>query len=501
MEQLQTWMVAALVGVALAGILVGIVVQRRQSQKKIQQLEHNYTLLQQRSDYTAEQLQHQLEDSQDSANRYQEKLYSAQTTLGELTQKAAQLVRLEHEHRELQHNYREQQNELAALDARFQSQTASFTEAQKAKEEQLQILQDAEERLQTQFENLANKIFSEKSEAFSRHSQRNLDTLLTPLKEQIDGFKRQVSEQYSREGQERASLKTEILSLKALNQQITQEASALTMALKGDNKKQGNWGEVVLERILKESGLREGHEFETQVSARSRTGKLQQPDVVVHLPDDKDVIIDSKVSLSAYERYFNTDDNAMQQQYLKEHVNSIRGHIKGLGAKDYQELEALRTLDYVLLFIPIEPAFLLAIEHDPELVTTALNHNIMLVSPTNLLVALRTINNIWQYEYQNQNAQKIAEKAARLYDKFTGFVSDMDKLGKTIETSQKHFDGAFNKLSNGRGNLVKQVEQFRNMGVQPSKRLPESLTRHAGLHYETDESEVHDLTNPEHENN
>ena len=227
----------------------------------------------------------------------------------------------------------------------------------------------------------------------------------------------------------------------------------------------------MLERILKESGLREGHEFETQVSVRNEHGKLQQPDVVVHLPNDKDVIIDAKVSLAAYERYFNSDDEDERARYLKEHVNSIRTHIKTLGAKDYQELEALKTLDYVLMFIPVEPAFLLAVDADPELVTLALNQNIMLVSPTNLLVALRTINNIWQYEYQNQNAQKIAQHAAKLYDKFAGFVGDMEKIGKSVEATQKHYDAALNKLSSGRGNILRQVEQFRQLGVQPSKRL------------------------------
>jgi DNA recombination protein RmuC len=262
-----------------------------------------------------------------------------------------------------------------------------------------------------------------------------------------------------------------------LNQRITEEASALTNALKGDNKKQGNWGEVILERILKESGLREGHEFETQVSAQSEQGRRLQPDVVVHLPNDKDVIIDSKVSLAAYEQYFNCDDDASRKQYLSAHVASIKGHIKGLGAKEYQSLKGLRTLDYVLLFIPIEPAFLLAIEEEPDLVSLALNHNIMLVSPTNLLVALRTINNIWQYEYQNQNAQLIAEQAGKLYDKFVGFVSDIEKIGKALDTAHGSYDAAMNKLSSGRGNLVRQVEKFREMGVQPNKRLDSTLSR------------------------
>ena len=480
-------LVAALFAGMGIGMLIGATVARRKSHQQYQAVAQQLALLQQQAAYTEQQLQHQLDDSRDEANRYQEKLYHTQTQLGELTAKATQLERLEQTHTALQDSYRTLQDEMAALNARFTAQQATFTTAQQASEEKLQLMEAAEQRLQTQFENLANRIFSEKSASFSQLNKSGLDALLTPLKEQIDGFKRQVSEQYSREGQERASLKTEIVSLKALNQRITEEAAALTMALKGDNKKQGNWGEVVLERILKESGLREGHEFETQVSARSREGKLQQPDVVVHLPNDKDVIIDAKMSLSAYERYFNAADEVSRERWLKEHVTSVRTHIRGLGAKDYQELDALRTLDYVLMFIPVEPAFLLAIEADPELVTMALNHNIMLVSPTNLLVALRTINNIWQYEYQNQNAQRIASQAARMYDKFTGFVADMDKIGKSLEATQKHFDGAFNKLSTGKGNLVRQIEQFRKLGVQPNKKLPDALTRQAAADADDDD--------------
>uniref|UniRef100_UPI0030F48ECC DNA recombination protein RmuC n=1 Tax=Paraglaciecola sp. TaxID=1920173 RepID=UPI0030F48ECC len=302
------------------------------------------------------------------------------------------------------------------------------------------------------------------------------------LKEQIEGFKRQVTDQYVKEGQERASLKTEIMGLKELNLQITQDAAALTKALKGDNKTQGNWGEVVLERILKESGLREGHEFDTQVALKNAEGKSYQPDVVVHLPNNKDVVIDSKVSLAAYERYFNQqDDDVARALHLKEHVNSLRNHIKELGKKDYQDLKGLRSLDYVLLFIPIESAFLLAADHAPDLLKLAFDHNIMLVSPTNLLVALRTINNIWQYEYQNQNAQLIAEHAAKLYDKFHGFVSDMDKVDKALESSRKNFDSAMNKLSTGKGNLVRQVEQFRKLGVQTNKTLDKQLLSNAQL--------------------
>ena len=344
-----------------------------------------------------------------------------------------------------------------------------------AHEDKLASMNASEQRLQTQFENLANRIFEEKQQRYSQQTKHNIEAVLAPFKNELDGFKRQISEQHIREGQERASLKTEILSLKALNQKITEEAAALTNALKGDNKKQGSWGEVVLERILKESGLREGHEFETQMSATSETGKRFQPDVVVHLPNDKDVIIDSKVSLAAYERYYNCDDETEKAQFLSQHVASIKGHIKGLGAKDYQALQGIKTLDYVLLFIPIEPAFLIAVEQEPELVTMALNHNIMLVSPTNLLVALRTINNIWQYEYQNQNAQLIADQAAKLYDKFVGFVADLEKVGKSMDSAHASYEQAMNKLTSGRGNIVRQIEKFRELGVQPSKRMSQHL--------------------------
>ncbi len=421
------------------------------------------------------ELTHHIHKLEDELKASREQVYESRAQIGELSAKAVQLRQTEQRLESLHHELSESKRETGNFRTKYEALAARFAEVEKAHVEKMQVMEQAEKRLQTQFENLAQKIFDQKSENFSKLNESGLSAILSPLKEQIEGFKKQVNDQYIREGQERASLKTEIHTLKELNQKITEEAAALTQALKGDNKKQGNWGEVVLERILTESGLREGHEFETQVSARNEAGKLQQPDVVVHLPNDKDVIIDSKVSLSAYERFYNADDEAERKRYLSEHVSSLKAHIKGLGAKDYQHLESIKTLDYVLMFIPVEPAFLLAIEEDPELVNLALSHNIMLVSPTNLLVALRTINNIWQYEYQNQNAQRIASHATKLYDKFVGFIGDMEKIGKSLETTQKHYEGAFNKLSQGRGNMVRQVEHFRTLGVQSSKRLDGAL--------------------------
>ena len=462
-------------GAAGLGAVITYLICSKKASQRVQQLTHDFKLVEQgleqrlsQADVIADQLNSDIVE----AKRLEASLREALTQSQQI---AALTPQLEKQVETLSEELGALRSSFTQLQANYQSQQAGFHEAQKANEDKIALLEDTEKRLNEQFENLANRIFEQKNESFLKQNKSGLDALLTPLKEQIDGFKRQVTDQYVKEGQERASLKTEILTLKELNKRITDEAAALTMALKGDNKQQGNWGEVVLERILKESGLREGHEFETQVSVRNESGKLQQPDVVVHLPNDKDVIIDSKVSLSAYERFFNEQDEVARQLLLKEHVNSIKGHIKGLGAKDYQDLPGIRTLDYVLMFIPIEPAFLLAIEEDPELVTLALNHNIMLVSPTNLLVALRTINNIWQYEYQNQNAQKIAQHGAKLYDKFVGFVTDMEKVGKSIEATQKSYEGAINKLSTGRGNLVRQVEQFRTLGVQPNKKLPDSI--------------------------
>lgn len=459
--------IAGIAGTAIISALIGSLRLRQQRQQYGFQIEQLNAML-------AEQRQ-RCEALDDELAEYRERLFNNQTQLGELSQRASMITPLQEELKELKLQCREEQQLNADLTARLQSQQAQFDEANKASSEKLALMEAAEKRLQEQFENLANRIFEQKSERFTQVNNTGMNALLEPLKLQIDTFRKQMGEQHSREGQERASLKTEILSLKELNKRITEEAAALTKALKGDNKQQGNWGEVVLERILKESGLREGHEFETQVSAKDVNGRLQQPDVVVHLPNEKDVIIDSKVSLRAYEQFFNCDDDALRARFLTEHVNSLKAHIKGLGGKRYQDIKSLRTLDYVLMFIPVEPAFLLAVQEDPSLVSLALDNNILLVSPTNLLVALRTINNIWQYEYQHQNAQHIAEHAGKLYDKFVGFIGDLEKVGKHVENTQKSYDAAMNKLTEGRGNLVRQVEYFRELGVQPQKKLSPGL--------------------------
>lgn len=419
-----------------------------------------------------------------------------QREIGTLSQKADELIRKQAELDTLSKKLESVSSAYSDLQASHQSQQAGFDQERKSFSEKLNLLENAERQLSIQFENVANKIFEQKSEKFTKTSESGITQLIAPLKDQIETFKRQISEQYVREGQERASLKTEILGLKELNIKITEEAAALTNALKGDNKLQGNWGELVLERILTESGLRSGHEYETQKSLKDEDGKRYQPDVIVHLPNDKDIIIDSKVSLIAHEKYVNAKNDQDKQRALKEHVNSLSLHIKGLSKKDYQDLTGVKTLDYVLMFIPIESAFISAIEQAPELIKRALDNQIMLVSPTNLLVALRTINNIWQYEYQNQNANKIADQARKMYDKFYGFIIDMEKIGRSVDATSKAYDAAMAKLSTGRGNLVRQAELFKKLGVTPTKSLDANLLNNSAEYEDgglSDDSDLDDI--------
>ena len=434
-------------------------------------LQQSFEQLETNADALIEDKLEQLQAAHTQISVLQNTVSQQDNKLGELTQKSVQLNEMQHLYQNSLNDYKLLQAEFGQLKSDHESMLASFNQERKSFDEKLGLLQDAERHLNTQFENIANKIFEQKALKFSQSSETGLKQLLSPLKTQIDDFKKQIGDQYIKEGQERAALKNEILGLKELNQQITQEASALTNALKGDNKQQGNWGEVVLSRILSESGLRDGHEYEVQKHLKNQDGKSFRPDIVVHLPNDKDIVIDSKVSLVAHEKAVNADDDINRKLALKEHVNSIKGHIKGLSKKDYQDLNGVKTLDYVLMFIPIEGAFLNAVETDPNIIKLALDNQIMLVSPTNLLVALRTINNIWQYEYQSQHAKTIADKAKRMYDKFANFVEDMDKIGKNIDLIGRNYDAAMNKLSTGKGNLIAQAESFKGLGVTPTKAI------------------------------
>lgn len=344
---------------------------------------------------------------------------------------------------------------------------SEFLIKEESLKEKIELLENSKDRLKLEFENLANKLFEENS----KKSNLNLSQVLTPFKEQLNQFGKRVNDIYNDETKQRSSLLTEIKNLKDLNNQISQDAINLTKALKGENKTQGDWGEMVLSKILESTGLREGIEYSSQGSFTDENGKRLRPDVIVHLPQEKDVIIDSKVSLVAYTNYIEAQDEENKEKASKELVRSIQAHIKGLSVKRYEEIEGLRTLDFVLLFVPIEGAFMLAASKDQYLFKMAFENNIMLVSPSTLYVTLRTIENIWRYEHQNENALLISKKAADLYDKFAGFVTDIETIGTNINRTQKAYDEAMKKLSSGKGNLLRRSEEFIELGVKAKKKI------------------------------
>jgi len=367
--------------------------------------------------------------------------------------------------------------ENAELHTRLQEQ-------EKNNNEKIKLLQNAEQQLKSQFESLANKIFEDRSKQFSEQNKTSMEHIVSPIKTQLVDFKSRVEAIYQNETKDRVSLREEIVSLRRDTEKMNQEALNLTRALKGDKKIQGNWGEMILEKVLEQSGLRKGIEYETQGAYRDEDKQLFKPDVIIRLPDDKDVVVDSKVSLLAYEQYCSADNDAEATVALKAHIKSVRDHIKGLSDKDYSGLKGLRSLDFVLLFMPIESAFMTAFQADEKLFTDAFEHKIVVVTPTTLLATLKTIENIWRYERQNENARLIAEKAGTLYDKIRGFVEDLEKLGNQLSTANKTYDGVMNKLTTGHGNLVRQASSFVDLGVKVKKTLPKSLTEQAGVNKE-----------------
>ena len=345
--------------------------------------------------------------------------------------------------------------------------------------EKLAILERAQKQMQIEFENAATKIFENKSKTFTEQNRTNLDQLLSPFKEQLKDFEKRVEETYDKESKQRFSLAKEIQQLQKLNQRLSDDALNLTNALKGQSKTQGNWGEMILERLLEQSGLTKGREYDVQMSLKDHKGKIYRPDVVVHLPDNKDVVIDAKVSLTAYERYCRENDEAKRGAQLERHVNSIRAHVKNLSDKGYEKLEDVRSLDYVLMFVPIEGAFMAAVEYDDSLFNDAMQKGIIMVSPTTLLATLRTIQNIWRYEKQNQHALEIAKKAGALYDKFEGFVGSLTEVGKKLGDTHDAYEIAYKRLVGGRGNLVNRAEELKRLGAKANKTLPDKLVREA----------------------
>jgi len=371
--------------------------------------------------------------------------------------------------------------ELRRLDSARAALAAELREQQDSHQQRLTDLQGARDELRAQFAELAGKIFDEREQRFAETSQQQLGQLLDPLKERIQSFEKRVEDSYLQEARERFSLGKELQRLQQLNLRLGEEATNLTRALKGQ-KTQGNWGELVLERVLEHAGLEKGREYETQISLKSADGERFQPDVLIQLPGDKQVIVDAKVSLSAYQQSVVADDEPIRQLALKQHVLSLRNHVKGLAGKDYKRLDGLRSLDFVLLFVPIEAAFAAALQAEPNLFQEAFEQNVVIVSPTTLLATLRVVDSLWRQERQSLNAREIAERAGQLYDKFAAFVQDLDEMGARLQQLDKAYAGARNKLIEGRGNLVSRVENLKLLGARASKSLPaELLERAAGV--------------------
>ena len=355
---------------------------------------------------------------------------------------------------------------------------AELDSERKQVQNRIESLNEAKEALTNQFKNLANEILEDKSRKFTEQNAQQLDILLKPLQTKLTEFKEQVSNSYDQESRERFALKNEIERLANLNLKMSDEARSLTNALKGDSKIQGNWGELVLESILESSGLRKGEEYLVQDSHTQADGGRLQPDVIVKLPEGRHLVIDSKVSITAYARHTEAGDDAIAKQELLAHIQSIRQHIQGLSTKNYSGIADLSTVDFVLMFIPIEPAFLSALKAAPNLYQEALAKNIVLVCPSTLMATLRTVAHLWRQDQQNKNAMEIARQCANLYDKFVGFVEDLEQIGKRLDQAQSSYHDAFNKLKSGKGNLIKAAERVKELGVKPNKVIASNLLNH-----------------------
>lgn len=394
----------------------------------------------------------------------------------DLESRKQRLAQLETERHAVQAKADELARELSEARVALREQEVTIDKERRSANEKLELLERNRDALKQEFENLANKIFDQKSERFSQQTRTSLDTLLNPFRDQLQDFRKRVEDVYTTETRDRQALRSEIKSLQDLNRQITEEASNLTRALKGDKKIQGNWGELILERVLEKSGLRKGVEYDTQGSYRDGDNQLYRPDVIVHLPDSRNLIVDSKVSLVAYQQWVTEDeDSTKKEEALKQHVEAVRNHIRTLSEKDYSQLHGLHSPDFVLLFMPIEPAFVAAFQQDEDLFAEAFDRKIIVVTPTTLLATLRTIENIWRYERQSQNARRIADRAGAVYDKLRVFVEAMERLGTQLHTAQGSYDSAMNTLTRGRGNLISQANRFVELGVRVKKDLPKGI--------------------------
>ncbi len=392
-------------------------------------------------------------------------------------EKQVQLVAAEKE------NIRTEKDSLAI---QLSKKEVDFENLWERHKEQKNEITELQEKFTKEFENLANKILEEKSAKFTEQNSENMKNILLPLQDKIQGFEQKVEQTHKESIDYHAALRQQIVGLSEMNAQMSKETLNLTKALKGDSKMQGNWGELVLERVLEKSGLEKGREYEVQQSFTNNEGNRVFPDVVINLPDGKKMIVDSKVSLVAYERWINEESEILKIDFLKEHVNSIRRHVEQLGNKNYHDLYQIESPDFVLLFIPIEPAFAIALNEDSALYNKAFDRNIVIVTPSTLLATLRTIDSMWANQKQQENAFEIARQAGALYDKFEGFVGDLVRIGNKIKDTKTEYENAMSKLVDGRGNLISSVEKLKKMGAKAKKSLPENIVARAA---NTDENQ------------
>lgn len=514
------WFVALVVIViALAGLAMRLVADKRarvadlemlgkdllEAKKLHQEARHQLAMGAQQ----AENLKRSLNEQKESVEKYLQSseqwrqrasgLDSRVASLeSDLEARKRQIVQLEAERQSHLQRVEALGRELHEAQVALREQEVTLDKERRATAEKLELLERNRDALKQEFENLANKIFEQKSDHFTKQTRTSLDTLLTPFRDQIQDFRKRVEDVYTTETRDRQALRSEIKSLQELNKQITEEASNLTRALKGDKKIQGNWGELILERVLEKSGLRKGVEYDTQGSYRDKDNQLLRPDVVVYLPDSRNLIIDSKVSLVAYQQWVIEEEDQAREDALKLHVEAVRNHIRTLSEKDYSQLSGLHSPDFVLLFMPIEPAFVAAFQQDENLFSEAFERKIIVVTPTTLLATLRTIENIWRYERQSQNARRIAERAGAVYDKLRVFVEAMERLGAQLHTAQGSYDSAMNTLTRGRGNLVSQANRFVELGVRVKKELPKVIMDQAEVDA-GDENEPVPVDEPESE--
>lgn len=396
---------------------------------------------------------------------------------------------LEIQFREIKETLKSKEQQLMELTGElssFKNENKNLLEKLQVQKEEIRLLY---EKMNVEFKNLANEILEEKSKKFTEQNKENIAAILKPLSEKIKDFEKKVDNAYVEETKQRFSLKEEVKKLAELNLKVSEETKNLTRALKGESKTQGNWGEMILESILDKSGLVKDRQYFVQQNLKDEEGKNQRPDVVVEYPGERYVIVDSKVSLTAYERFFSSEDRMEQDKHLTDHILSLKNHILSLSKKNYQELYDVKSLDFVMLFMPVEPAYLVAIEKDPELWNFAYERRILLMSPTNLIAALKMISSLWRQEFQNRNAREIAKKGGELLDKFYSLLADLMDIGKHLKSTQKSYDDSMNKLNTGKGNLMKRAKDIELLGARPLKSAPRQLNGDIDSEEEIEEGE------------